>query len=74
MFSKDLDNSVKNWILQCASVGIFYDDLVGFASPKLRVDYLNSLLTDLHNTNQIVFTPDNFINLYPDDNTDGLLL
>lgn len=58
MFSKELDDSVKSWILQCATVGIFYNDLMVLATPKLRLDYVTSLLTALHNDGKLTFSGD----------------
>lgn len=58
MFSKELDDSVKSWILQCAAAGIFYNDLMILASPKLRLDYVNSLLAALHNEGKLTFSGD----------------
>lgn len=64
MLSHDLDENIKSWILKCASSGIFYNDLMALAAPKIRLDYLTSLLTALHNEKKIVFSDDDdFITL-----------
>lgn len=64
MLSHDLDENIKSWILKCASSGISHNDLKSLAAPKIRLDYLTSLLTALHNENKIVFSDnDDFITL-----------
>ena len=56
--SKTLDENVKNWILEAATSGIHYQELMTLSSPKLRLDYITSLLTELHNENKIIFSND----------------
>ena len=56
--SKILDDSVKNWILQLTSSGIRYQELMSLSAPKFRLDYIVSLLTELHNQNKIKFSGD----------------
>ena len=57
--SKILDDNIKSWILEIASSGIIYQDLMSLAAPKFRLDYITSLITELHNENKILFSSDN---------------
>ena len=78
LVSKQLDDILCDWILTAISNdGVYYDDLVNLVSPKIKLDYFNSLLTKLNNQNQIVFITKKrgeFIVLNLGDNLDGLLL